>query len=136
MFKVRAVAAIAIATAIAFALPARAGDEDWRKIGQKKLQPGHHEISVHVGAEDGLYRWVKFGAEGGKVDLKKVTVKLTAGDDKVFDTFGVIGPKNDSRALPVSTVTKTLINRVVVEYEVKNDEKDVKLTVWGRRDKD
>jgi hypothetical protein len=129
----RAIAAVA---AIAMALPALAGDEDWRKVGQKKLQSGHHEVSIHVGAEDGWFRWVKFGAEGGKVDLKKVTVKLSGGEDKVFDTFGVIGPKNESRALPVSTVTKALISRVVVEYEVKGDEKDVKLTVWGRRDKD
>jgi hypothetical protein len=59
---------------------------------------------------------------------------LTVGDDKVFTSFGTIGPKTDSRSLPISTVTKTLVDRVVVEYDVKGDGKDVKLTVWGRRE--
>ncbi len=117
-------------------LPGAASDSDWKKIGSKEFNAKNNEASMRVGVEDGFFRWLKFGAQGGKINLKKVTVHFSGGKEEVFDNFVTIKDGGETRVVPIAGVIKKAMTRIEFEYEIKGDAKKVKVTTYGRRDKD
>jgi len=133
---------IAVCGVVIFALamlaspPTEAGDSDWTKIGSTQCKAKNNEESMRIGAGEGFFRWIKFSAEGGKIDLKRVTVSFTGGDEEVFDNFTPIRDGGETRTITVASAVKKTIRRIDFEYVVKDDADEVKVTAWGRRDND
>jgi len=127
---------VVFALAMLASLPSEAGDSDWTKIGSTKCKAKNNEESMRIGAEEGFFRWIKFSAEGGKIDLKKVTVSFTGGDEEVFENFTPIKDGGETRTITIAAAVKKTIRRIDFKYEIKGDADEVKVTTWGRRDKD
>lgn len=136
MRKMTAVCGVAfIVLTLLTSIPGAASDSDWKRIGSKDLKAKNNEGSMRIGVEDGFFRWIKFGAEGGKIDLKRVTVKFTGDDEEVFKNFTPIRDGGETRTITIASVVKKTISRIEFEYEIKGDDDEVKLTTYGRRDK-
>jgi hypothetical protein len=120
--------------AVLASAPSIAGESDWKKIGSKNLKADNDEASMRVGIEEGFYRWLKFGAEGGKIDLEKVTVNFTGGGDEVFENFTPIKDGGETRTITIAAVVKKTISTIDFTYQIKDGADEVKITAYGRRD--
>lgn len=108
-------------------------DDNWDRLGQETVGHSTREASIHVGVEEGWYRWIKLKAVGGRIDLRKVRVVFADGEKLDFDTFGVLVDGGETRPLPVSATFKRLIRRVEIKYDLGANSGPVKLKVLGRR---
>lgn len=108
-------------------------DDNWDRLGQETLGRSARDVSIHVGVEEGWYRWIKLKAVGGRIDIRKVRVVFADGEKLDFDTFGVLVDGGETRPLPVSATFKRLIRRVEIKYDLGPNSGPVKLKVLGRR---
>ena len=112
-------------------------DDNWDRIGKIKLKANKKEDSVHIGMEEGWYRWIKFEAEGGRVDFDRVTVVFRDGDKEKFDNFTTLGDGDETRNLAVAVTLKRFIKRIEFDYEIRGDADEVEVKILGRKgDKD
>ena len=134
MRKMTAICGVAfLVVTLLASFPSAASDSDWKRIGSKELKAKNNEASMRVGVEEGFFRWIKFGAKGGKIDLKRVTVNFTGGGEEVFENFTTIKNGGETRTVTLAAIKKT-INRIEFKYEIKGDADEVKVTAYGRRD--
>lgn len=108
-------------------------DDNWERIGKESVGRGEREASIHVGVEEGWYRWIKLKARGGHLDLRNVTVVFADGEKLDFETFGVLVDGGETRPLPVAAAFKRLIRRVEIKYELGSESGPVEVRVLGRR---
>ncbi|MEN8163621.1 MAG: hypothetical protein ABFS37_05785 [Acidobacteriota bacterium] len=114
--------------------PGSAFEAKWTKIGDKNVKADKNEAVMRVGVEDGRFRMIKIGAEGGRIDFKKVTVEFIGGEDQVFDNFTTVRDGGETRPMTIATAVKKPISLIKVRYEIKDDADQVKITVYGRGD--
>ena len=122
-----------LALALLMTVPGAASDSDWEKIGSKEFKAAASEESMRIGVEEGFFRWLKFGAAGGKIDLKKVTVQFVDGDDEVFENFTTIKDGGETRPITIAAAIKKTVKRIDFDYEIKDDAEQVKVTAYGRK---
>lgn len=108
-------------------------DDNWERLGKESVGRGAREASIHVGVEEGWYRWIKLKARGGRIDLRSVRVVFADGEKLDFETFGVLVDGGETRPLPVSATFKRLIRRVEIKYDLGSDSGPVEVRVLGRR---
>lgn len=108
-------------------------DDNWERIGKESVGRGEREASIHVGVEEGWYRWIKLKARGGHLDLRSVRVVFADGEKLDFETFGVLVDGGETRPLPIAATFKRLIRRVEIKYELGSGSGPVEVRVLGRR---
>ncbi len=107
--------------------------KDWEKIGKEKLDKKEGQSSFRVGAGEGRYRFIKFKAEGGDVDLKEVKIEFTLGDDQKIEYLAKLRDGKETRPINVGLALKSAIRRITVKYKKKDKDK-VTLIAYGRKD--
>jgi hypothetical protein len=113
------------------ALPVSAA-EKWDQIGKEKLKDKQGETSFRIGVEDGRYRFIKFRAEGGDVQLDEVTISFLTGDDQKVERLGKIRDGKESRPITVGVALKSTIKKISVKYETDTEDK-VNLLVLAKK---
>ena len=113
------------------ACPVSAADK-WDQIGKEKLKDKQGETSFRIGVEDGRYRFIKYRAEGGDVNLDEVTISFVTGDDKKIERLGKIRDGKESRQITVGVALKSTIKKINVKYETNTEDK-VTLLVLAKK---
>lgn len=122
-----------LASALLVAASGTASDSDWKKIGSKEFKTGASEESKRIVVEEGFFRWLKLGAEGGKIDLKKVTVRFIDDDEEVFENFTTIKDGGEPHAVAIAAAIKKTVQLIDFEHEIKDDAEEVKVTAYGKK---
>lgn len=122
-----------LATALCAVSASSVVANDWEKIGKDKLDKKEGESSFRVGAGEGRYRFIKFKAEGGDVELKEVKIEFTLGDDQKIEHLAKLRDGKETRPINVGLALKSAIRRITVKYKKKDKDK-VTLIAYGRED--
>jgi hypothetical protein len=126
------VSILVLGTFLAIAPTVEADKDNWEKIDSVRLGDGDDEEKSRIGMEDGWYRWIKFNAKGGKVDLEQAVVHFRNGDNEKFSRLGTLSDGEETRPLNIGTLKKRFIQKIEFEYEIKSDDKGVTLETYGR----
>lgn len=96
-----------------------AGDNDWDKIADKTVSFKSETDTVNPLSPfaNARFSHIKIKCTQGTVDLKSVKVIMKDGQEKTFDSLGVLTKGMSSRSLSLPTKDNAKLDKIELNYE-------------------
>jgi len=119
---------------IGWATPAAsAKDDDWKRLGTKEVQHRAERDEIDVGADEGVFKALKFEVKAADLEIIKITVVYVSGDDEELNVREKVKKDGETRAIDLKG-GKRAIKKVVLFYRTeKREDRDARVILYGRR---
>ncbi|WP_462158948.1 hypothetical protein [Pseudoalteromonas sp. GB56] len=98
---------------------AYAGDGEWEKIADKKVSFKSETDTVNPMSPfaDSHFSHIKIKCTNGTVNLKKITVYMSNGEEREFDNLGILNKGMSSRSLNLPNKDGAKLDKIKLKYE-------------------
>ena len=108
-------------------------DNDWKILGDAKIERKSGTTQIDFGADQGLVKRIKFEVRGADVQFKKVTVSFENGDPEDIDVRDTVKRGGKTRAIDLKGGNRA-IKRVVIAFKVDKDtDRDARIILLGSK---
>lgn len=96
-----------------------AGEGEWEKIAEKKVSFKSETDTVNPMSPfaDTHFSHIKIKCINGTVNLKKITVYMSDGEEKEFDNLGILNKGMSSRSLNIPNKDGAKLDKIKLKYE-------------------
>jgi Protein of unknown function (DUF2541) len=109
------------------------GKDEWKRLGQKRVEQRAERDEIDVGADDGAFRQIKLEIDGADVQFARVRVVYASGADDDIEVRDKIKRGGQTRAIDLKG-GKRAIRKVVLVYKTERGaDRDARVVLFGRK---
>ena len=106
-------------------------DDDWKLLGETKVEQRAEGDEIKVGADEGVFSRIKLEVRGADVEFKRVRVVYASGQDDDIEVRDKVKKGGQTRPIDLKGAGRA-IKKVVLIYKADRGDRDARVVLFGK----